>query len=173
MATRGKIPISAAEKISKQYGCPMVLVFGIEASGDKFTITTYGETKALCRHAASLSEQFAKAIFNQTVAPEQVEPTHLPDVPSVFGPIDLYEERKAKQKSLIDAMNLLGEFVAENMPDSDGVWEIRLCMNRDESYIDLIDPNGNEIECQSADQGTSTIQELCDTANEREANHAD
>jgi hypothetical protein len=81
---RGKLPISAARKISEEHDCPMVLIFGIERSGDRFSITTYGETKALCRHAASLGTQFAEAVFSKEVHPEEMEPKHLPDVPAVF-----------------------------------------------------------------------------------------
>lgn len=80
--SKGKIPIAAAERLSKQYNCPVVLVFAIEETGDRFTITTYGKTKGLCRHAASLGEQFASAVFSQQVAPTEVEPKHLPDVPA-------------------------------------------------------------------------------------------
>lgn len=81
---RGKIPIRAAQRISEQSGCPVVIVFGLEASGERFTVTTYGATKAMCRHAADLSKQFAEAVLNGTVAPSDEEPMELPNEPALW-----------------------------------------------------------------------------------------
>jgi hypothetical protein len=79
---RGKIPVSTARQVSERHGCPVVIVFGIEARGNRFTVTTYGSTKALCRHAASLADQIAEAILHGTISPAAREPLQLPNVPT-------------------------------------------------------------------------------------------
>lgn len=82
--TEGIIPVSSARRLSKESGSPCIVIFAIEPDGGKFTITTYGQTKPLCKHAASLGSQFAEAIFNETVAPLSSEPDDLPDSPAQF-----------------------------------------------------------------------------------------
>jgi hypothetical protein len=77
---KGKIPISAARQVSERHGCSVVIIFGIEAGGDRFT--TYGSTKALCRHAASLADQIAEAVLHGTISSAAREPLQLPDVPT-------------------------------------------------------------------------------------------
>ena len=52
--------------------------------GDTFNVMTYGQTKKLCRHAASLGEQFAQAVLNGKVSPVQAEPEYLPDEPTIW-----------------------------------------------------------------------------------------
>jgi hypothetical protein len=79
---KGKIPISTARQVSERHGCPVVIIFGLEAEGNRFTVTTYGASKALCRHAASLAEQIAGAILDGTITPAASEPLELPDVPT-------------------------------------------------------------------------------------------
>jgi hypothetical protein len=79
---KGKIPISAARQVSERHGCPVVVIFGIEAGGDQFTVTTYGATRALCRHAASLADQIAEAILHGKITPAAREPLQLPDEPT-------------------------------------------------------------------------------------------
>jgi len=79
-ATKGIIPVSSARRLSKESKSPCIVIFAIDPNGDKFTITTYGKTKPLCKHAASLGSQFAEAIFNRTVVP--LEPDDLPDSPA-------------------------------------------------------------------------------------------
>jgi hypothetical protein len=81
---KGRIPISAARQVSERHGCPVVVIFGIEAGGDRFTVTTYGATRALCRHAASLADQIAKAILHGTITPAAREPLQLPNEPTVW-----------------------------------------------------------------------------------------
>jgi hypothetical protein len=76
------IPVSTARQVSERHGCSVVIVFGIEAGGDRFTVTTYGTTKALCRHAASLADQIAEAILHGTISPAAREPLQLPDSPA-------------------------------------------------------------------------------------------
>jgi hypothetical protein len=79
---KGKIPISVARQVSERHGCPVVIVFGIEAGGDRFTVTTYGATKALCRHAASLADQIAGAVLHGKISPAASELPQLPDSPT-------------------------------------------------------------------------------------------
>jgi hypothetical protein len=79
---KGKIPISAAREVSGRHGCSIVIIFGLEAGGDRFTVTTYGTSKALCRHAASLADQIAEAILHGTITPAAREPAQLPDSPT-------------------------------------------------------------------------------------------
>lgn len=79
---RAKIPISEGKRLSKTYDAPVVIVFTLLDGGDTFNVMTYGATKALCRHAASLGEQIANKVLSGEIAPEQAEPTHLPNVPT-------------------------------------------------------------------------------------------
>jgi len=76
------VDVSSAKRISNESGSPCIVIFAIDPDGDKFTITTYGKTRSLCRHAASLGKQFADAILNQDVVP--VETDELPDYPANF-----------------------------------------------------------------------------------------
>ncbi len=82
----GVIPISDARRIAKERRCPVVVIFAIEEDTTRFTVTTYGKNKKLCRHAADLGRQFSKAIMQTDVAPSQEEPMDLPDEPTVFRP---------------------------------------------------------------------------------------
>ncbi len=82
MTKRGKIPIAEGERLSAKYKAPIVIVFSLHDNGDTFNVMTYGQSKALCRHAASLGEQIAQKILNGEIAPAQDEPLHLPDEPT-------------------------------------------------------------------------------------------
>ena len=66
-----------------------------------------------------------------------------------------------QHQELIDACNLLCRFVEENLPAD---WEIVLHMGSEEAYLDLINPEGDDIEFSTADQGESTIAGLCEDA---------
>lgn len=79
-----KIPIREAEGISQRHSSPMVVIFALNETGDRYNLVTYGKTKKLCRYAASLSEQIADAIFKGRIVPAQEEPLHLPDKPTQF-----------------------------------------------------------------------------------------
>jgi hypothetical protein len=72
---------------------------------------------------------------------------------------------RAKQERLIEASNWLCEYVAGKLPDG---WEIVLSMNAVDATLTLIDPDGEEVECASSDQGTSQIDEMCVVAIERD-----
>ena len=82
---KGKIPIGDARRISRERACPMVLVFGIEEGGERFTVTTYGATKKLCKLAASYAEQFADAVMKGSVFAPEFEPVELPEEPAMFS----------------------------------------------------------------------------------------
>lgn len=82
--SKGKIPIKAAERISDQYNCPMVIIFAITQDGENFNLTTYGATKALCRHAADIGNKISEAIMNSKIEPSEKEPLDMPDVPMIY-----------------------------------------------------------------------------------------
>lgn len=77
-----KIPIAEGERISKKYAAPIVIVFSIEEGGDTFGVMTYGASKALCRHAASLGEQIVEKVLGGLITPAAAEPMNLPNVPT-------------------------------------------------------------------------------------------
>lgn len=79
-----RIPIAAAERLSKADDLPMVIIFAIGGDG-QFCVTTYGKTKALCRCAAAYGEQIAEAVMKGIVEPPAHEPLHLPGVPAQTG----------------------------------------------------------------------------------------
>lgn len=60
---RPAIPIADAREISKKRSCPIVIIFGIEESGERYTITTYGRTKGLCAWAAKIAEDIHAAVL--------------------------------------------------------------------------------------------------------------
>jgi hypothetical protein len=78
----GKIPIKDAEKIAKARDCSMVIVFGMHENENRFTVTTYGKSKALCRLAADIGSKISEGILGGDITAEQKEPTHLPDEPT-------------------------------------------------------------------------------------------
>ena len=82
--------------------------------------------------------------------------TPSPDAPTEHVPSD---------QELIDACNLLCEFVGKNLPAD---YEIALIMRADEAECNLIDIEGDEVEV-IGDRGRSTIAEMCVVARERDA----
>lgn len=80
----GRIPIGAARKMSEQYDVPMIVLYAIHPNGKEFTVTTYGATKKLCRHAADIGKKLAKAIMDAEVVPAEVEPMDVPDAPTIM-----------------------------------------------------------------------------------------
>lgn len=65
--TKGRIPIAAAQRLSETYKCQVVVVFAIEEGGDRFTVTTYGATKKLCKLAAGYGDQIAQKVMDATI----------------------------------------------------------------------------------------------------------
>jgi hypothetical protein len=78
----GVIPVSDARDIGKKRKCPLVVIFAIEEDVTRFTVTTWGRDKALCKVAASFGDQFREAVFNGDVEPP-VSPSDLPDKPTI------------------------------------------------------------------------------------------
>ena len=71
----GPIPIGDARRISRERNCPMVVVFAIEAGGERFAVTTYGATKKLCKLAATYGDLIADGILHgKIVEAVQAEP---------------------------------------------------------------------------------------------------
>jgi hypothetical protein len=79
---RGKIPIAEGKRIAEKFDAPIVVVFSLLDGGDTFNVMSYGQTKALCRHAASIADQIAKKVLNGQISPAPKEPTELPDAPT-------------------------------------------------------------------------------------------
>ncbi len=84
MAKTGRIPIKAAEQLAYDYDCPVIVVWALDGNGDAFCVTTYGKSKALCRHAADIGRKISQAIMGGDIVPSQEEPTDLPNVPAVW-----------------------------------------------------------------------------------------
>ena len=85
MAKRpGVIPIADARRIGQDRKCPMVVVFAIEHSGDRFTVTTWGKTRELCQLAAGFGEDISKAVYGGTLVPRQT-PDGLTPEPTITG----------------------------------------------------------------------------------------
>jgi hypothetical protein len=80
--TRNKIPIAEGKRLSEKYDAPVVIVFTILDRGETFNVTTYGATKALCRHAADLGEQITHKVLSGEIVPSEVEPMHLSNEPT-------------------------------------------------------------------------------------------
>ena len=71
MPEPGKIPIADARAIGKRRECPMVVIFAIEKSRKRFTVTTWGETRELCQLAAGYGDDIADALLGGTLIPRQ------------------------------------------------------------------------------------------------------
>ncbi len=104
---KGAIPIAVAKKVSQEHGCPIVLIFAIEADGCHYTITTYGQTKPLCAWAAKLSSDIQQAVMAGKV---------LGDVEHAHNPYELIatltrerDEAKAEVEKLAKVRTLLQE----------------------------------------------------------------
>lgn len=73
---------------------------------------------------------------------------------------------KEQQRQLIDACNLLCEFVDDHLPSG---WDIELTMGKGEASVKLIDPSGEEVWTDSPDYGVSTLSDMIESAIETEA----
>ncbi|HEV3312433.1 MAG TPA: hypothetical protein VG815_18125 [Chloroflexota bacterium] len=74
-----KIPIAEGKRLSEKYKAPVVIVFTILDGGDTINVMTYGQSKALCRHAGDLGKKITEKVLDGTIVPEQTEPLDLPD----------------------------------------------------------------------------------------------
>jgi len=129
---KNRIPIKDAERISKDRKCPMVIVFGIHDDGERFTITTYGATKKLCKLAGEYGKRLAHAIY-EVAELIQVEPEGTPEEPLVlegrkplFGFVDKNSLKKFKSEEGLAKMAVFEIF---NSPydEEDVKVEIKQC----------------------------------------------
>jgi len=67
--------IAAAREYDKKFDRPVVVVFSLEKCGNRFSVTTYGRSKALCTLAAEFGDQIAQAVKDGVIAPPELEPT--------------------------------------------------------------------------------------------------
>lgn len=75
------------------------------------------------------------------------------------------ELSREEHRALIDALNLLCKYVDENLRPG---WEITLTMNSDECYMDLTDPDGEDVEFEGGEMNYSSIVSACDSSKESE-----
>lgn len=61
---------------------------------------------------------------------------------------------------LIDAVNLICEYVGSNLPEH---WEIKLNMSSIECTMDLISPDGRDVEYET-ERGLSALRSIVETA---------
>jgi hypothetical protein len=80
MASLARVPLREGKRICEEYKAPMCVLFAIH-EGNRFSVMTYGMTKALCRCAADYGNKIAEAILGSKIAAALNEPTHLPDYP--------------------------------------------------------------------------------------------
>lgn len=81
---KGRIPIREARTLSEQYQCPAVIIFAVHDGGERFTVTTYGATRKLCRYAGDLGGKIARAILGGDISPAPAEPMGVPNVPMIW-----------------------------------------------------------------------------------------
>jgi hypothetical protein len=62
---------------------------------------------------------------------------------------------------LIDAVNLICEFVEGNLPQG---WNLSLTMNSEDASLELLDPNGDDVDIGTSDPGYSNLAQACDDA---------
>lgn len=74
------------------------------------------------------------------------------------------DAEKKTQRDLIDACNLLCEFIMDRIPKG---WEIELTMGSEDAGVCLRSPHGEYIHSDCEDNNTSSISALCDDAIER------
>ena len=82
MTAPGRIPIGDARRIARERGVSMVVMFAIHPDGERFTVTTYGATKKLCRLAAAYGDRIADGILSGRIVAPQTEPLDLPEEPA-------------------------------------------------------------------------------------------
>lgn len=68
---------------------------------------------------------------------------------------------KEKHKQLIDAVNLIAEYVGESLSAG---WSLSIVMVRGEATLELVDPKGNEVEYGDVDHGESSLVAACEAS---------
>jgi hypothetical protein len=110
LSERSFVPIGDARRISRERGCPIVVVFAIHPDRERFTVTSYGATKALCRVGGDYARQFSESVLQRIVVASEVEPLDVPDAPAVWrtaGEAPRYAVGDAKHVELWDAIDEL------------------------------------------------------------------
>lgn len=87
MTKPGIIPIGDARRIARDRNVPIIVIFAIHANREEFTVTSYGQTKALCRVGGDYAQQFAQAIMESKVIAQSKEPLDIHDGPAIYAPI--------------------------------------------------------------------------------------
>lgn len=78
MAWNPSPEVAALRDYAAKFDRPVVVAFSIERGGDRFHITTYGETKQLCRLAAAFGDRICDAVASGRIAAPDVDPGPLP-----------------------------------------------------------------------------------------------
>ncbi len=72
-----------------------------------------------------------------------------------------YADRET-QKRLIEACNLICEYVSSRLPE---YWQVVLTIEKDDVNLELLNPDGEDCFVDSVDYGISVIDDLCVAAN--------
>src|SRR5690348_4886550 len=83
--SKGLIPISEGKRLATEYRAPVVIVFSIHDNGDSFNVMSYGMSRALCTHAASLAKQISEKVLNGEITPAAEKPAGLPEEPTQWS----------------------------------------------------------------------------------------
>lgn len=67
-------------------------------------------------------------------------------------------------KELRDALNLIGEYCCNNLPDG---WQLTINLNSEKVSLDLTDPSGNDAQDWDSCDGY-TLVDACDYAQQKE-----
>jgi hypothetical protein len=78
MAWNPSPEIEPLRDYSKKFDRPVVVVFAIERGGERFRVSTYGETKQLCKLAGSFGDQIAQAVGDGVITPPEIDPGNVP-----------------------------------------------------------------------------------------------
>ena len=84
MAWNPSPEIAPLRDYAKKFDRPVVVVFAIERGGERFRISTYGETKKPCKLAGSFGNSIAAAVADGTIAAPEVEPSNPVPIASVW-----------------------------------------------------------------------------------------
>lgn len=78
MAWNPSPEIAPLRDYSKQFDRPIVVVFSLERSGERFHVSTYGQNKKLCKVAGAFGHEMSKLIASGVLAPPLTEPDNQP-----------------------------------------------------------------------------------------------
>jgi hypothetical protein len=114
----GKIPITDAKHIATERRLPVVIVFGIEQGGERFSVASYGMTRKLCKVGVALADQFADAIMTGKVRTPSEEPHDEMDKLT-----ELFYDVRGQRNSLLWACEkALAAYDAAHVNSSSATW---------------------------------------------------